>query len=145
MAEMALFKIPREEWIQIANTTLTEDVASLEFTTDINGNPFNCKKIVLRVMLSGGHGVAGQEWWFGRNAECKSLTINTFGAVYIMEVNGFFARYYGESYAGWLQDNMYRACMKLDDVNTIEKFVLQAPTANLLKSGDKIEVWGLKA
>lgn len=53
MAEMALFKIPREEWIQIADTTLTEDVASLEFTTDINGNPFLCKRIICVVNFNG--------------------------------------------------------------------------------------------
>ena len=35
----------REECITIADTILTKDVASLEFTTDINGNPFECKKI----------------------------------------------------------------------------------------------------
>lgn len=51
----------KEEWIKIADTTLTEDVASLEFTTDINGNPFKCKRIIVRYCVP--KGVQNTESW----------------------------------------------------------------------------------
>lgn len=35
-----------DEWILIGDITTTEDVYSFKFTTDINGEPFSCKKIV---------------------------------------------------------------------------------------------------
>lgn len=52
----------REEWIKIADTTLTEEVASLEFTTDINGNPFECKRIIFQCVISKGLGNADATW-----------------------------------------------------------------------------------
>ena len=54
MAEMLLFTLPKDEWITIADTTLKEEVASLEFTTDINGNPFECKRIIFQCVVSSG-------------------------------------------------------------------------------------------
>ena len=52
----------KEEWITIADTALTEDVASLEFTTDINGNPFECKRIIFQCVISKGLGNADAAW-----------------------------------------------------------------------------------
>lgn len=40
----------KEEWIDIADITLTEEVTYVFFDKDINGNPFECKKIVAKVI-----------------------------------------------------------------------------------------------
>ena len=78
MAEMALFKVPREEWIKIADTTLKEEVASLEFTTDINGNPFECKRIIFQCVVSSG--LKNTESW---KLYVYSTDIDTRGNAYI--------------------------------------------------------------
>ena len=41
-----------QEWITIVDTTLSEDVAYIATNTDINGNPFLCKKLVAQVIFA---------------------------------------------------------------------------------------------
>ncbi len=143
--EMFLFKIPKDEWITIADTTLTEDVVSLEFTTDINGNPFKCKEIVIELPL-GGSGVTGQNWYFGVNGECRAQTINTWGMYLVMKVNEFFAQYWGMSWATWLQDAQYRSTIRTkDNIKVIDRFVCYTDGSAPIPAGQRIRVWGLKA
>ena len=145
MNEMLLFTLPKEEWITIADTTLTEDVAIFERSTDFNGNPFKCKTVVLEMPL-GGKGISGQNWYFGVNGECKVATINTWGMYLIMEVNDCFARYWGLSWATWLQDAQYRSTIRTaDNIRIIDKIVCHTDGIGLIPEGQRIRVWGLKA
>jgi hypothetical protein len=45
----AMLETPKEEWITIADTTLTEEVARVDITIDNDGKAFECKKLYVEV------------------------------------------------------------------------------------------------
>ncbi len=143
--EMFLFKIPKEEWITIADTTLTEEVASLEFTTDINGNPFKCKKVVADIVLANNHGVANDRWYFGVNTRVQFVFRQTGGQMLTMECCGDFEQYALYPHAYNVTNTTSSFAFRPDKIGSIGKVILIPPTDNPLISGDSIKIWGLKA
>lgn len=145
MKEMLLFTLPKEEWITIANIKLTEDIAMFERTKDINGNPFNCKKVIVSVSLANSHGVSGQDWYFGIDGECKVTWRSTNGHVLSMECCGGIQQYMQYPYAFNLNTSNMFSAFRYDNVETIDKVVLTPPADNPLLSGDTIRIVGVKA
>lgn len=134
------------EWITIADTTLKENVASFEITTDANGNPFKCKEIIMSVSLANTHGVAGQDWYFGKNAECKVTWQKTGGHVLSMKCCAPTMQHYQlYPYSFNLNTSFYVSAFRYDTVDVIDKIKLMPPTDNPLLSGDRIRIVGVKA
>jgi hypothetical protein len=134
-----------EEWITIANhTKLTEDVASLEFTTDQYGNPFNCKEIVAMVVMNA-TGVIGTRYYLGVDANSVYAHVrDQYGFVVRSTANGIFHRHETHDYSGWVHHTNY-GCNTKRDTRMFDKYCISMPVDVPLKAGTQYWVWGLRA
>lgn len=135
----------KEEWITIADTILEEEVASLEFTTDRNGNPFECKKIVAQI-INNGKIATNTYIYFGAKAEIRATLKATDGMICIVDVvDGIFTEYKVENYAySTVRQTDYGGLHTIAfNQKNLKKFVLTSSASFL--SGVRIVIWGLKA
>jgi hypothetical protein len=134
----------KEEWITIADTTLTEDVASLEFTTDINGNPFRCKEILVSVLMPA-TGVNGTKYYFGlRTDRVYGLVRDAYGFVIKSTANGIFMRHETHDYSGWVHTYNY-GCNTTVDYRLFDRYCIAMPINEPFRTKTRIQIWGLKA
>jgi hypothetical protein len=65
---------PKEEWVDIANLTTDTEVPKFEFIKDINGNSFECKKIIAKCELPAAFGHSN----FGLIFEIQNQAANIY-------------------------------------------------------------------
>lgn len=144
-----------EEWITIADITTTENVTKVEITTDINGNPFECKAIEVHGIFPEATAEA-KGFSLGNDTSSKAVTVFTSiptktmhfynrieiptqgVADIIISTNPAGEHYMEANRTGWLvrSSENYPA--------NLSKYVINAYSGNI-PSGTRIQVWGLKA
>lgn len=145
---------PKEEWITIADTTLTEEIKKLEFSTDVNGIPFECKKVICHVILPEKTSAIWGICWgrYGWHAYC-SITEGTIGFIVTAEVElNKFARYTkAQINAGthYVTDFGYGDLVRADETTCydtlLNHFVVEEYGNYMFPVGTQIKIWGLKA
>lgn len=148
-----------DEWIEIADITSTEEVHSFYITTDKDGNPFECKRIVGRVTFPSEHSKKtiyvgrGPERWnypfFGNNMASD-------GKIFVFDiliVEGKFVKFSqfenGNSGGETLQTDHPGAEMirYSGDNSNFNSFIVTVNdnSADCFPAGTMVKVWGLKA
>jgi hypothetical protein len=143
--------MPKEEWITIADTTLTEDVASLEFTTDIDGNPFKCKKIVLQVKCPNQLTTEGEQTisfpvQSGGDAVTYSLANGAYGFVITSTIifPNAIVKHEINRFAYVEADTLRERTRVNSNIGYFTQYGVYLPKYPIPK-GSLITVWGLKA
>lgn len=152
----------KEEWISIADIKLTEEVASLEFTTDINGNPFECKRIIFWCYIP--NGLQNTEsWllWFPTDKASGAMSSGIRGNYYAPKSSwgclldttivkeGEIIHHYAQSYSAGNLSSPQELLRHATDANYLTSYGVY-PQQNmsqhyLFPTGAVIKVWGLKA
>ena len=149
----------REEWITIADTTLKEEVASLQITTDIDGNPFECKKIVAKIKYK--HGtpiptspsfsvyISGTHFWQNMPvADTYEITLFIHAEKgKFMSVDVYYQGAAGDgevNYWGHKSSNSPHFLFT-GDVNNVTGMSYYPPANSTVPTGSQIKIWGLKA
>lgn len=155
----------KEEWIDIADITTTEDVCYVFFDKDINGNPFECKEIIAKVITPNPiksiyTSTLENFWggaWSGTNlitwAEVKEVCVKQ--KVTIGQFTEF--EFLQNSHSGEENSfNSFGECGRLVLYKapvykeTIKGFRFgttfeNTENENILSAGTQIKIWGLKA
>jgi hypothetical protein len=147
--------MPKEEWITIADTTLTEEVASLEFTTDINGNPFKCKKLYVEVSTPKAASTLA-----GVIAHQKAYIVNAPNMVHtnaagyltkcLMRIDGEIFNTIAhsgrnEDYNADNNAKLYKNSLGVVDFDMLKKVRVFIPTGSTFPIGTTIKIEGVKA
>ena len=148
---LLLVKERTEDWVAIADTTLTEDVASLTFTTDIDGDPFVCREIHGCILLP--ETLASYTpFCFGREAWHAYGAIEKDGLSFTCKVvSGMFALYsYYIREGGVHHISRYGpgGLMRTEPeiVQPFDRFSIDFYKNNFpCPAGTQIQIWGLRS
>lgn len=145
-----------DEWIVIADVTTTEEVFNFVLTTDINGNPFNCKRIIADATFPNGglgsnvpvyFGYHTNQWSanFAHNISDTSVRrylmdgelIPNYGAIMRLYENGSNEYFNSKKMAS----GIFR---KFDNESLSAFWFSRGSSSEKFPVGTQLKVWGLK-
>lgn len=147
----------KEEWITIADTTLTEATTTIEFNKDINGNSFGCKRLVAKLNMPKDSGLGAgtftsyigdcYSWAYLNVANFRELSVfansveNAFTAI-DMYFNGGDTE--AMESAGWYGKSAGSPHFLFTENIKLLNRIRLSITSNF-PAGTQVKVWGLKA
>ena len=150
VAEQFVVDRPIEEWITIGEYTATEETPKHDFATDIHGNPFLCKKIMVYVAFpqalaaNTNYGIKTNIFELGGTIFTNFTRLHYYADVAI----GAYVLVGSESYdnGNWLGNGTQKS--QLFPLGADAKpinYVLVSNWSGMFPIGTQIKVWGLKA
>ena len=141
---------PKEEWITIGEYTATEETPNHDFATDIHGNPFLCKKIMVYVAFpqalaaNTNYGIKTNIFELGGTMFTNITRLHYYADVAI----GAYVLVGSECYdnGNWLGNGTQKS--QLFPLGADAKpinYVLVSNWSGMFPIGTQIKVWGLKA
>lgn len=152
MNEMLLFTLPKDEWITIADTTLTEDAYVIEFPTDIDGNPYECKEVCAYIKFNGTFNASSYTTWISWMPN-KTTYANACRLAFGTYFNGDNQCCYAEGKIkggsvcvgrGFFNRNSSQID-RVSEMSVIRSFMFNLSNGVNVPAGTTIKVWGLKA
>lgn len=144
------------EWIEIADITTTEEVNSFYFTTDKDGNTFNCKRIVAKLRypqsISKTYALyvgCGGDNMYSAPYTAMNLGTTIWGAdVYVELVKGkgviFEIHMIGEKDV-FIANLLKGKIIRLSDKESLSAFrVAISNSSDFVPIGSSLKIWGLK-
>ena len=148
---------PKEGWIDIADTTTTKEVSLFEFDTDINGNTFDCKKIIAKGEFPAALGHSKLGLIFETQNQSANIYTNmpSTGVQFVNETEVIKPNLVEFTLTSVEEADYYlpmtgRSGVQIrestSDIMSITKFVIKAyGEVNKFPIGTRIKVWGVKA
>ena len=141
-----------EEWVCLIDLTTTEEVASVYVTKDVNGNPFECKRIIAEIVvptnlpsvqglsISGGDSFYATPYWMHN----FSSTITRDYTDTVIVEGAFLKGHYECGSAAHFAEDRNGGILRTAEAHTKNYKALGIHLGSSFPIGTTIKAWGLK-